>query len=62
MLHHIQNYNLNQIVTDTIDSVNVTKYKNYPSILILTHANVLAEVIKSHNVHYIRLRRKRNEQ
>ena len=35
-----------------IHAVSVTKYQNYPSILILKHANVLAQVIKSHDEHF----------
>ena len=44
-------YNPNQRGSDTINAVSVKKYQKYPSIIILKHVNVLAEVIKSHGVH-----------
>ena len=50
MEHRIQKYNINQRCAYMIHAVSVTKYQNYTSILILKHANVLAEVIKSHGV------------
>ena len=33
----------------------MTNYQEYPSILILKHVNVLAEVIKSHDVHLYKI-------
>ena len=45
------NYTLNKRGTDTIHAVSVTKYHNHYLILILKHANVLAELIKLHGVH-----------
>ena len=37
-------------------AITSTKYKKYPSILILKHVNVLAEVIKSHDVHLYKIK------
>ena len=38
-----------------IHAVSVTKYHIYPSILILKHTNVLAEVIKSHDIYIYKI-------
>ena len=36
-------------------AVTLTKYHNYPSKLIIKHANILSKVIKSHNVNLYRI-------
>ena len=51
MWHHVQNYNINQIYADTIHAFSMIKYHKYPSILILKHVNVLAEVIRLRGVY-----------
>ena len=51
MWHHIQKSSLNKLGADTIHSVSVKKYQNYPSILMIKNVNILDEVIKLHDVH-----------
>ena len=53
MWNHIKKYTIYIRGVYTIHDVNMIKYKKYPSILILKHANILDEVIKSHNVNLI---------
>ena len=50
MWHHKQTYNINQRGENKINDVSVIKYQKYSWILIIKHADVLAEVIKSHDV------------
>ena len=50
-----KNYNLNQRGSDTIHSITLMKYQKYPQKIILKHANVLAEEIKSHDVHLYKI-------
>ena len=50
MWYYKQNYNLNQIGTDTIHAIIPKKYQKYPSTTILKHVNMLAEVSKFNHV------------
>ena len=40
---------------DMIHVFSVIKYHHYPSMFILKHANVLAELIKSHGVYFYKI-------
>ena len=51
MWHHIQKYNLNQRGADRVNDVSVTKYQKYSSIVLPKYVNILADIIKSYDVH-----------
>ena len=54
ILHHKQNYHINQRCEDKINAVTMTKYQNHPSELI-KHTFVLDQVIKSHGVNLYKI-------
>ena len=55
MWHHKQKYNINQQGVYSIHYVIVTECDNYYSTEILKYATILAEVISSHDLHFLRM-------
>ena len=55
MWHHKQNYNINQKVKGAINDVIVMECEKYLSTIILKPATILAELIKLHGMHLLKM-------
>ena len=55
MWHHKQIYYINKRSIDTLHAFIPIEFDNYPSLLILKHAKISAEVNKLHNANILKL-------